>query len=311
MPVVSVCGSPTINVGFMVTDPFNAGNVFTMELSDETGSFTTPTVIGSWNGTTSGSFLCTFPAGIMGGSGVAIRVVATDPQEVGVPYELPITTSVPANAGGSGSVSVCSNGLPFELVDFLFGNPDQGGSWVGPSTILAGTYDPMSMVLGTYTYTVPGTGSCADASAFISVTEVVAPNAGFSSTDTVCITDPPFLLLGRLGGTPNAGGVWQSPAGSPHPGIFAPEFDPPGCYSYTVAGSAPCTNATAELCIVVQIDDCISTGLNDAELTANSDLHIISGWNTDQPVLALPQSLSGEGSLVILDAMGRELSVRP
>lgn len=545
MGPASICGSPTLSVAITVGGVFNAGNVFTMELSDAAGSFAAPTDIGSLNGTVSGSIPCTFPVGITGGSGIAIRVVASDPPEVGTPYPLPISTVVPANAGvgaalsvcsnapalslfgalggnpqpggtwtapggmassgifdpmtsppgcytytvigappcvdasasvcvmvdqqanagSSGSLTVCSNSPPVSMFDYLGGTPQPGGTWGGPSPVVGGMYDPPTMNPGIYTYTVSGSGACANAAASVLVTENMQPNAGSNGTALVCSSGAPFLLRDSLGGNPQAGGFWSGPspvaggiynaslmasgqytytlvgifpcmnatayvsvfevgaqypgisssvnlctnsdpvqlfdllggtptggghwkafdgsphsglfdpatdlpgcyryvldangvcpadsasvcvavtqepdagtsatevvcangspfmmidllggtpqpsgtwssAGGPHPGIFNPSVDGPGCFNYTVLGVAPCPNDVAILCI--QLDPCLGTG-RDPNTNANGVLRIVSGWNTDHPVVAIPQDQATEMTLGIVDAMGRVLSVR-
>ncbi|MBX2974055.1 MAG: hypothetical protein KF797_13245, partial [Flavobacteriales bacterium] len=77
MAPLSLCGVANVNVGFTAGGTYNAGNAFTVELSDGSGSFAAPAAIGSVAGTGSGTIACAFPAGIVGGSGWAIRVVAS------------------------------------------------------------------------------------------------------------------------------------------------------------------------------------------------------------------------------------------
>ncbi|MCW5900307.1 MAG: hypothetical protein KIT10_13655 [Flavobacteriales bacterium] len=250
MGPVAACGDLNLPVTFSTTDVFNPGNVFTVELSDSTGSFALPTVIGSAVGTGAGSISCTFPAGI-GGGGWAIRVTASDPAQIGDAYALPITTVVPPNAGLSSAVTVCSNSGPVQLLNLLAGSPDVGGTWSGPLGPMNGTFDPAADPAGPYQYVVDATPPCLLETAILSVAVVLAPNAGTSNSITVCSSDPPFILLNLLDGSPQVGGSWTSLAGNPSPNFFLPGTDMPGCYTYTVPGMAPCANDAATLCIMV------------------------------------------------------------
>lgn len=65
----------SVTVTFATTGTFNAGNVFTAQLSDGTGSFTSPTAIGTGNS----PIAATLPAGAMTGTAYRIRVVASNP----------------------------------------------------------------------------------------------------------------------------------------------------------------------------------------------------------------------------------------
>jgi len=90
------CPSSVFNLGYTVTGGFNAGNTFTAELSDATGSFSSPVVIGTATATTSGSITCTIPAATAVGNGYRIRIVASNPAFTSMDdgYDIRIQTSV-------------------------------------------------------------------------------------------------------------------------------------------------------------------------------------------------------------------------
>jgi len=89
------------------------------------------------------------------------------------------------NAGIDGQLSLCSNGSPVPLTTQL-GASDLGGTWSGPSAVVGGIYDPVTMAPGTYTYTVSGTLPCVAHSATVTVTE--DPATVIEVTDTACST---------------------------------------------------------------------------------------------------------------------------
>lgn len=105
----SFCAGAALQVPFTATGTFNTGNTFTAQLSNATGSFAVPVVIGTTSGTTSGVISATIPPGTAAGGGYRIRVVATNPVIVGSDNGTDITVStVPAaTLAASGPTSFC------------------------------------------------------------------------------------------------------------------------------------------------------------------------------------------------------------
>jgi hypothetical protein len=86
-PFTVTCSAfQTISVPFTTTGTYNAGNIFTAQLSDATGSFAFPLTIGtlSLSGTgVSGSIPSTILAGVTAGAAYRIRVVSSNPATTG------------------------------------------------------------------------------------------------------------------------------------------------------------------------------------------------------------------------------------
>lgn len=76
---VSGTTGASISVPFTATGTFTAGNTFTAQLSNASGSFASPVTIGTLSGTASGSINATLPAGTASGAGYRIRVVSSTP----------------------------------------------------------------------------------------------------------------------------------------------------------------------------------------------------------------------------------------
>jgi len=79
-----ITGSPfnqgdAVSIPYTVIGSFNASNVFTAQLSDASGSFTSPVTVGSKPGTTTGVIDGIIPISAVAGSGYRIRVVASNP----------------------------------------------------------------------------------------------------------------------------------------------------------------------------------------------------------------------------------------
>ncbi len=74
--VNSLCAGSSFNVNFTTTGLFNPANQFDVQLSDASGTFDNPTIIGSTP--TAGVAICTIPINIALGSNYKIRVVSTN-----------------------------------------------------------------------------------------------------------------------------------------------------------------------------------------------------------------------------------------
>lgn len=80
--LTTLCQGESFTIAYTVNCSFsNTGfsNVFTAELSDATGSFSSPTVIGSLTATGSGTISATLPAGIAAGTQYRIRITSSNP----------------------------------------------------------------------------------------------------------------------------------------------------------------------------------------------------------------------------------------
>ena len=79
----SLFAGSSVTVFFTATGTFNAGNTFTAQSSNSSGSFAIPVIIGSIAATTSGAINATIPLNTKGGSGYRIRVVSSSPALIG------------------------------------------------------------------------------------------------------------------------------------------------------------------------------------------------------------------------------------
>ncbi len=74
------CRNTAFNLPFSANGTFNAGNIFTAQLSNASGSFTSGvTSLGTLTSTTSGTISATIPNTIALGTGYKIRVIASNP----------------------------------------------------------------------------------------------------------------------------------------------------------------------------------------------------------------------------------------
>lgn len=156
-------------------------------------------------------------------------------------------------AGTNGSIVVCSDDDPVDLFALLGGSPNSGGTWKNPNNQNNnGAYIPgPGAVQGGYTYTVPGTSPCSNASAVVTVTQHRRPVAGTSAGLPLCSTAAPVNLFNSLGGTPDAGGTWTGPGGTTSNGVFIPSAAGTFAYKYKVTGTAPCDPDSATVTVTV------------------------------------------------------------
>jgi gliding motility-associated-like protein len=160
-----------------------------------------------------------------------------------------VNVTAEPNAGSNGQLSICSNGNSALLFNSLGGTPATGGTWTRNGNTVSGTYNPSVHDPGVFTYTVAGSGPCANAQATVTVSETQAPNAGGNTSTAVCATAAAFNMTPLLTGTPQPG-TWSF-GGNSHSALFVPGLDAAGAYLYTVPGTGPCPAAVSTLTISV------------------------------------------------------------
>ena len=73
------CRTTNFNIPYTVSGTYTSGNVFTAQLSNATGSFSSPTTLGTVTATTSGTIVGSIPNTVVIGNGYLIRVVSSTP----------------------------------------------------------------------------------------------------------------------------------------------------------------------------------------------------------------------------------------
>jgi len=180
------CTGDTINIQYVVNTPFQAGNIFTLQLSNAAGSFGTPVNIGSVTATTSGTITGTIPAGTTPGTGYRLRVVASNPGKTSDPTITNLTIGTrPANLVANSNWNVCQNGT-IQLTGTFTGSGTYTYSWTGPNSFAASTLfatvlnAPLSAA-GVYTLTVSNNGCASTDTAQVAI--IAAPAKPTASTN--------------------------------------------------------------------------------------------------------------------------------
>lgn len=249
LPTSWCAGTVTnVQINFTSSGTFTAGNVYSAELSDATGSFAAPTVIGTLasaanSGMITGSILGSTPAG----SGYRIRIVSSAPVTAGsdngsdlIINPLPTVTQQPF-------IDVCEGGGVINLI----GATPSGGTYSG--TGVSGiTFDPALAGLGStnITYIVSDGNGCSN-SVLAPILVIASPTVTMTPLTDVCAYTPLFALSG---GSPT-GGVYSGN------GVTGNAFDPATAgngshvisYSFTAVNG--CTSSTQES---ITVDACAS-----------------------------------------------------
>ncbi len=159
-----------------------------------------------------------------------------------------LTIEAPLNPGTDAVLEICSDNGTTDLFT-LIGTADAGGAWVPALASGTGVFDPLVDADGTYTYLLAN--GCGNFTSEVVVTVTQAPEAGGDGAVTLCVIDGTVDLFAQLTGTPDTTGTW-SPALASGTGVFDPEVDTAGVYTYTVAATGFCTtDATAEVTVTV------------------------------------------------------------
>jgi hypothetical protein len=179
----SVCAGGTINIQFSASGSYGAGNTFTAQLSDLSGSFANPTILGSG---TSSPISAVIPGTLNSGT-YQVRVVSSNPVVISNTQTLTITniqslrcsaTPNPANAGQAVQIQLTGTGLPSGTLNVSF-NPGDGSSPQSRSvSSLPVTFTHTYANLGNYnaTFTVSEPVSQCVGSCSVPV-QVQAPNS--------------------------------------------------------------------------------------------------------------------------------------
>ena len=107
------CAATTFNLTFTKTGTFTAANIFTAQLSNASGSFTTPVAIGTLTSTAAGTIVARIPSNTPTGAGYRIRVISSAPVKTGtinnsnITINALVTPDISINSSASGSI--CSS----------------------------------------------------------------------------------------------------------------------------------------------------------------------------------------------------------
>ena len=138
----ALCAGDSVYFNFVASNKFKNTNVFTVQLSNASGSFASPTVIGSRITDTSGVIGCKIPAGTTPGSGYRVRIVSSNPVKTSPDNgkNIVISNITPAAVTANSNGPVCTGSILT-----LTANSSTSGvtyRWSGPNSYSSNFQNP-------------------------------------------------------------------------------------------------------------------------------------------------------------------------
>jgi gliding motility-associated-like protein len=224
VPAPPYCAGAAIIVSFTSTGTFAAGNSYTAQLSDATGSFASPTNIGTLSSTAnSGNISAGIPGGTPAGTGYLIRVVSSNPLATGSsfgPFTVnPAVTPSVSISANPGNTICAGSPVTFTASPVNGGSPSYqwqvNGSNIGGAT--AATFSSSTLSNGdVVTVVMTSTAACATPATVTSnsitmtVNPVLTPSVSISANpgNTICAGSPVTFTASPVnGGSPSY--QWQ------------------------------------------------------------------------------------------------------
>jgi gliding motility-associated-like protein len=206
---ITFCPAQQVDVPYVFTGLLNAGNVLSVELSDITGSFASPTILGTQSTTNATGFITsTLPVSLPEGIGYRLRVRATNPASLSADNgaNLQITTSVqPTFTVVGGATSSC--GTPIQLTT---SQPNYNLQWFRNGVPIAGatTSSHFATQTGDYQVRISGaSGGCQLLSPTTTLTITQEPAFNFLFDPAYCVTD----VIDLIPLTQPTGGTFSGP----------------------------------------------------------------------------------------------------
>ncbi len=200
---LNLCANSGVNIPYSIYGTFNAGNVFTAQLSDSSGSFASPVNIGSLSSTTAGSISANIPNLTIAGTSYRIRIISSNPiitgndngSNIKISSFAPVTINISANPGNT----ICNGASVIFTATSTNGGDTPFYVWKKNSvTVLTGTSSYSTASLSnndTITCTVTSNATCITGNSTVtsnqiimSVSPLVTPLVSISSSHsgTVC-----------------------------------------------------------------------------------------------------------------------------
>ncbi|RYD59288.1 MAG: T9SS type A sorting domain-containing protein [Sphingobacteriales bacterium] len=207
-----VCGGDSISVSYAIElgAPFTSSSVFSLELSNATGSFAAPTVIASIAGSsTSGSMKGFVPFNTPAGNGYRVRIRVSNPFDESVASSKNIRVKTISVTASSNSPA-CQHSTLSLTASSIAGATY---TWAGPASFSSTLQNPsiasvQPVNAGAYTVRA-SSGGCTSAPQTVNVVVTPAPGikAYVSPNDTICLgSTATFVAFPTI---PNASATFQ------------------------------------------------------------------------------------------------------
>ncbi|MCX6310134.1 MAG: T9SS type A sorting domain-containing protein [Bacteroidetes bacterium] len=250
-------GAVGINVPFTISGTYTVGNIFTAQLSNATGSFASPTTLGTLTGIVAGTIVTTTPLPAVAGTQYRIRVVGSAPVVTGADNGTNLTINVtPTVSASTSNSAICATSGAL-----LTAAGATTYLWM-PGNIAANPFTVTPAVTTTYTVTGTTAGCSGTATTTITVNPLPVVALNLTTIDTQCVA---YSSIGLVGGTP-AGGVFSGPGVTGN--IFNPNAAGLGTWTitYTYSDVNGCAN-TATGTIFVDVCAGVQNAVNNESIS--------------------------------------------
>jgi hypothetical protein len=252
MNISSVTGAPfckgeSFNLSFTIHFVFDPTNVFTVQMSNASGSFASPVNIGTGTGPGPATIACVIPANTPAGTGYKFRVVSSSPAETGDPTTATYTVvNTPAATLTATTPTTFCSGSSATLQANAGNNLQYTWYRNGIQEAVTSTATRNVTAGGNYTVKVTeGIAGCNATSANVKLTMKSKPTATVTpaGTDTIC--NGTTLTMNANAGT-GLSYQWYKGTGIIS-GAVTPQFitGQPGNYRVLVTNTWGCTRYSA------------------------------------------------------------------
>ncbi len=177
------CQGDTVRIPYKTSYAFNNGNTFYIQLSDGSGSFSSPVNIGMRADTTGDTITCVIPNNTPTGNGYRMRIVSTSPNRISVDNFIDISIYNPGIVTATNNGPLCA-GDTLKLQASINNPSNVSYTWVGANSFTSSTQNPTKLNAGT-----------ADAGDYI----VTASVGGCSVKDTTTVVVHPIPAKPQAG----------------------------------------------------------------------------------------------------------------
>lgn len=301
-----ICAGVSFNLPYTINAAsyFTAGNTLTAQLSDATGSFASPTAIGTVSATTSGTISCMIPIGTPAGNGYRVRIVGSNPVYVG---EEESCSTITIGASSSVAPNITSNSPVCEGGTLQLTAPAIAGatySWTGPNSFSSNNQNPSILnvtnaAAGIYTLNTSVSG-CTMAPANLNVTINPTPAAP-TATSNAPLCEYDILQLNANPTIPSATYNWVGPggfsSGMQNPVINNVTASAAGTYTVTVTQNG-CTSAAGLIPVSVNPAPSFTLGNDSSTCIGNTiTLQPLNFSSTTATYLWSNANITNTGSL--------------
>lgn len=270
------CKGDTIFVNYGATKPFRTGNTFTVQLSNSSGSFASPTNLGSISYIDDSVIACPVTAGLTSGEGYRIRIISTMPVDTSIDngYNISIG-SYPQNVSTGSNSPLCEDDSLTLTSATTSSNVTY--TWTGPGSYLAASQS-----------TGRGSMSFADSGKYIvavsnfdcitrdTVTVTVLEKPEFTTVSTNSPVCPGDTLELNASSTTGINYRWTGPASylsfNQNATRTSMTTALAGAYRVTTTASNNCVSDTAILIVNVQATTPKPTGTGTTPICAGQDI---------------------------------------